>query len=182
MSEPAARPAKPPTEPQPRAVKLDVLFRDQQHSLTRFFTRYRAGNEDARDLTQQAFLHYTQAEERSPGAVSKPEAFLRQIARNLLRNRARTAARHHHHDHVVAEDEMIAGADEVRRLEARDGLARIEAALEKLKPKTREIFLAHRLDGMSYAEIAEVTGMSIKGVEKQMSKAIAHIDRCVGRP
>jgi RNA polymerase sigma factor (sigma-70 family) len=182
MSEPAAHRAEPTSGTEPRAVRLDVLFRDQQHSLTRFFTRYRASNEDARDLTQQAFLHYTQADERSPGAVSKPEAFLRQIARNLMRNRARTAARHHEHDHIAAEEEMIAGPDEVRRLEARDGLARIEAALERVKPKTREIFLAHRLDGMSYAEIAEVTGMSIKGVEKQMSKAIAHIDRLVGRP
>jgi len=181
MSKPATRHAKPAKGPEAQAVKLDVLFRDQQHSLIRFFTRYRASNEDARDLTQQAFLQYSQADERSPGAVARPEAFLRQIARNLMRNRARTAARRHDQDHVVLEDEMVAGPDEVRRLEARDGLARIEAALTRLKPKTREIFLAHRLDGMSYAEIAEITGMSIKGVEKQMSKAIAHIDRSVGR-
>lgn len=182
MSEPATRRAKPANGTEAQAVKLDVLFRDQQHSLTRFFTRYRAGSDDARDLTQQAFLQYTQANERAPGAVTRPEAFLRQIARNLVRNRARAAARHHEHDHVPVEDEMLAGPDEVRRLEARDGLARIEAALARLKPRTREIFLAHRLDGMSYAEIAEETGMSLKGVEKQMSKAIAHIDRSVGRP
>lgn len=182
MSEPEARRAKPTSEVEPRAIELDVLFRDQQHSLIRFFTRYRASNDDARDLTQQAFLHFSQADERAPGAVTKPTAFLRQIARNLMRNRARTAVRHHEDDHVVAEDDMLSGPDEVRRLEARDGLVRIEAALGRLKPKTREIFLAHRLDSMSYAEIAEVTGMSIKGVEKQMSKAIAHIDRWVGRP
>ena len=72
--------------------------------------------------------------------------------------------------------------DQVAVLESRDTLRRLEAAISKLKPKTREIFLAHRLDGLSYAEIAELTGLSVKGVEKQMSKAIAKIDRLLDRP
>jgi RNA polymerase sigma-70 factor (ECF subfamily) len=41
--------------------------------------------------------------------------------------------------------------------------------------------LAHRIDGFTYAEIAERTGLSVKGVEKQMSKAIAKIDRLLDR-
>jgi RNA polymerase sigma-70 factor (ECF subfamily) len=60
-------------------------------------------------------------------------------------------------------------------------LTRLEAAMLKLRPKTREIFMAHRVHGLSYAEIAERTGLSVKGVEKQMSKAIAHIDRMLDR-
>jgi RNA polymerase sigma-70 factor (ECF subfamily) len=50
-----------------------------------------------------------------------------------------------------------------------------------MKPKTREIFLAHRIHGFTYAQIAERTGLSVKGVEKQMSKAIAKIDRLLDR-
>jgi RNA polymerase sigma-70 factor (ECF subfamily) len=34
---------------------------------------------------------------------------------------------------------------------------------------------------LSYAEIANLTGLSVKGVEKQMSKAIATIDRLLDR-
>ena len=56
-------------------------------------------------------------------------------------------------------------------------LNRIEQAIGTLKPITQQIFLAHRLDGYSYAEIAELTGLSVKAVEKHMSRAIAHIDR-----
>lgn len=67
-------------------------------------------------------------------------------------------------------------------LESRDTLRRLEFAISKLKPKTRAIFLAHRLDGLSYNEIAELTGLSVKGIEKQMSKAIAKIDRLLDRP
>ena len=57
----------------------------------------------------------------------------------------------------------------------------------KLRPITREIFMAHRLDGLSYAEIADRTGLSVKGVEKHMSKAIAQVTRsrrrgCIAGP
>ena len=38
-------------------------------------------------------------------------------------------------------------------------------------------FLAHRIDGYGYAEIAHRTGLSIKTVEKHMSRAIAALDR-----
>jgi RNA polymerase sigma factor (sigma-70 family) len=170
-----------PPAPDSVAVELDVLFRNEQHSLIRFFTRYRTSRDDARDLTQEAFLHYTRADRAAPGRVVRPQAFLRQIARNLLLNRARSAVRRHEAAHVPEADVPLVGVDELRRLEARDSLVRLEAAMQRLKPKTREIFLAHRLDGMSYAEIAEFTGMSVKGVEKQMSRAIAHIDRWVDR-
>ncbi len=71
----------------------------------------------------------------------------------------------------------MASGDPVAALEARDRLARIEEAVLRLKPLTREIFLACRLDGYSYAEIAERTGLSVRGVEKQMSRAIRQLGR-----
>ena len=52
--------------------------------------------------------------------------------------------------------------------------------MRSMKPKTREIFMAHRLDGLTYAQIAERTGLSIKGVEKQMSRAMAQLLRHAG--
>jgi RNA polymerase sigma-70 factor (ECF subfamily) len=66
------------------------------------------------------------------------------------------------------------------QLEARDMLRRLEGAVAKLPLRTREIFLAHRLDGLTYTEIAARTGLSVKGVEKQMSKAIHQVRRVMG--
>jgi RNA polymerase sigma-70 factor (ECF subfamily) len=59
-------------------------------------------------------------------------------------------------------------------------MRRVEDRLERLKPKTRDIFLMHRFEGMSYAEIAAATGMSEKGVEKQIAKAMTAILRVKG--
>ncbi len=157
-----------------------MLYRDQRHSLVRFFTRHRANPEDARDLTQEAFLRLARTDMTARG-LARPQAYLRQIAKNLLRDRAKAALRHAEPLHAPLDEETVSAANEVDRLEARDGLDRLEAVLVRMKPKTREIFLAHRLDGMSYAEIAEATGMSVSGVEKQMIRAIAQLSRLSGR-
>ena len=61
-------------------------------------------------------------------------------------------------------------------------MRRLERAIASLRPRTRAVFLAQRIEGLSYREIAERTGLSVKGVEKQMAKAIAKIDRFLDRP
>lgn len=49
---------------------------------------------------------------------------------------------------------------------------RYDAALANMPRKQREIFLAHRLEDMSYAEIASRTGLTIRQVEQQMARAM----------
>lgn len=162
-------------------LDVDALYQEQASKLTRFLAGRIGSREEARDLVQEAFSRLLGRRGTGSGEVERPEAYLNRVTRNLLYDRAKTHSRRSAHLHVVADDEMLPGPDPQRLLETRDMLRRLEAAMLKLKPKTREIFMAHRLDGMSYAEIAELTGLSIKGVEKQMSKAIAHIDRMLDR-
>lgn len=164
----------------PTVMELDVLYRNEQHALVRFFTRYRASPEDARDLVQEAFLRLSSIDLRRSGSISRPAEYLRQIARNLLKDRAKAARRHAVDAHVNADDCDLAGVDELARLEARDSLVRLESAIKSLKPKTREIFMAHHLEGLGYAEIAARTGLSVSGVEKQVARAFDHIDRLTG--
>jgi len=51
----------------------------------------------------------------------------------------------------------------------------LEGALMTMPRLRREIFLAVRLDAMSYEEVAKITGLSLQAVERQMARAIAHI-------
>ena len=53
-----------------------------------------------------------------------------------------------------------------------DLLRRLEEAVAAMPAKQREIFLAHRLDDMTYAEIASRTGLSVRQVERQMARAV----------
>ena len=98
-------------------------------------------------------------------SIREPRAYLRQAARNIVRDDARAASRWLG-SIPIADVHDLPAPDPVAALEARDRLARIERAVQRLKPLARQIFLARRLDGYSYAEIAEQTGLSERGVRK----------------
>lgn len=58
---------------------------------------------------------------------------------------------------------------------ARQQLDGLRQGLAQLSPRTREIFLMHRLDGRKYREIAHELGISQSAVEKHIAKAMAHL-------
>lgn len=155
---------------------LASLYRAERPSLLRFLSRW-TGHDKAEDVIQQVFSRMAGRSGQEEGAIRAPRAYLRQAARNVLRDEARAAERHCEHQHDPIENHLLSSGDPVAALEARDRLVRIEEAVLRLKPLTREIFLACRLDGYSYAEIADRTGLSVRGVEKQMSRAIRQLGR-----
>jgi len=159
---------------------LADLYRTDSPRLVRILSRQTSNSDDAHDLVQDVFFRMARLRGHWP-ALERPQAYLRRIASNLLKDRAKAAARHSVALHVVADEESLPGADQQRLLESRDMLRRLEAAIMRLRPRTREVFMAHRVEGLTYAEIAERTGLSVKGVEKQMSKALVQLDRLLNR-
>ncbi|MFH1320981.1 MAG: RNA polymerase sigma-70 factor [Bacteroidota bacterium] len=51
----------------------------------------------------------------------------------------------------------------------------IKEAIKSLPGRQREIFELSRFHGLKYREIAEKTGISVKGVEYHMTKALEHL-------
>ncbi|OYY70560.1 RNA polymerase sigma factor [Sphingomonas sp. 28-63-12] len=159
------------------SVRLAELHRVHCGRLYRYFARHGA-RQDADDLVQESFARFAGMQATNPGKqVDRPEAYLTTIAVNLLRDRAKAAARHPTASHIPIDEVALFGSDAIAALEARDQLERLQASLARLSPKSRLVFLAHRRDGISYKEIARQEGLSEKGVEKRMSKAIAHVSR-----
>ncbi len=58
-----------------------------------------------------------------------------------------------------------------RRAESSESIARLEAALRRLKPSYREILLLRFREGLAYHEIAEVTGLAMGTVKVQLHRA-----------
>lgn len=160
--------------------QVERLFRSHGPKLLRLLTR-RYSHEEARDIVQEVFLRLAGAAERQ--ALTNPDSYLKGIVWNLLRDRAKSVKGRVERAHVELRPDLHAAndSDPHQVLVARQTLARYEAAMMALKPKTREIFLLHRLDELTYGQIAERFGMSVSGVEKQMMKAIAHLDRALGK-
>jgi RNA polymerase sigma factor (sigma-70 family) len=162
--------------------QLDALFRAQAPRLFRALTRRMGGRDDAADLLQEAFLRLTRI--AAHRTLLNPEAYLQRVTRNLLRDRAKNIAGAFERSHAPLDPERHAARDSgpLETLEALEMLDRYSAALGRLPRKTREIFLRHRIDGLTYAQIAAEVGLGVSAVEKHMMKAIAHFDRVLGRP
>jgi RNA polymerase sigma-70 factor (ECF subfamily) len=107
---------------------------------------------------------------RAQHAVENVGAFLVRTAVNI-------GVDNYRHDRFIAdvtpEDcgarENSPLQDEV--LAARVRLDRVREGLSRLTPRTREVFLMHRLDGMKYREIAGNLGISQSAVEKHIARA-----------
>ncbi|CAN5171480.1 N/A [soil metagenome] len=159
-------------------LALEQLYVTQAPKLSRFFVR-RADRQDAQDLVHESFVRLAVAAQDTTRPIEHPEAYLNQIAANVLRNRAKSALQRSLSKQVPLEDMPVAGPDLVAALEARDLLNRLQSALTRLPAKTRNIFLAHRVDGLSYNAIAQLEHLSVKGIEWHMRKAIAHLDHAI---
>jgi RNA polymerase sigma-70 factor (ECF subfamily) len=171
----------PPHDQAPdwRTGTLDTLYRTHASRLLRFFSR-KAGKDDAHDLLHETFARFAGLGSATTTRVLKPEAYLSTVATNLLRDRARVAARRALALHCSFDENNVASSDPHQLLEDRDRLARLEAAVARLNSRRRRIFLLHRLERLTYAEIAVEVGMSVKGVKKQMAKALFELRRDIG--
>jgi RNA polymerase sigma factor (sigma-70 family) len=142
----------------------------------RAFSRVRAAlmrrgrsEHDADDLVQEAWIRLACYEREQP--VAQPEAFLMRAALNLSIDAHRT--RSSRGEEVLLEDVVIVDAAPSAEavLLGRERLARLSVCLGRLNDRTRAIFLAHRIDGMRYQEIARLHGLSVSSVEKHIAKA-----------
>lgn len=128
---------------------------------------------DADDLVQEAWLRLTRYERDH--AVEQPEAFLMRAALNL------SIDAHRHRqvrgDDVALDDVVLIDAMPSAEtvLLARERLARLSQGIARLNDKTRSIFLALRVDGLSYQDIARQHRISVSAVEKHVAKATLQI-------
>ena len=125
--------------------------------------------QDADDLVQDAWVRLACYERDQ--VVDEPEAFLMRVALNLSVDMHRT--RMGHGEEVLLDDVVLVDASPTADavLLARERMNRLSLCLGRLGAKTRDILMAHRLDGMTYKEIAQHHGLSISTVEKHVAKA-----------
>lgn len=144
--------------------KLPAVF-----SRIRSALRRRGATQDTDDYIQEAWARLASYEREQ--VVLEPEAFLMKTAINLSIDAHR--ARVVHGEQVVLEEVIL--VDEAPPIESivlsRERMVRLEQCLARLGEKQRDMFMAHRLDGLTYREIADQHGLSISTVEKHVAKA-----------
>ncbi len=111
----------------------------------------------AEDITSQAFLKAMEGIRSYDARRGNFGAWLYRIARNTLTDHFRT-----HKPTEVIDETFDVPADDDATKEASIGvsLAQVRRELAKLDPLKREIILMRLWDGLSYREIAAITGKS----------------------
>ncbi|MFT4252348.1 MAG: sigma-70 family RNA polymerase sigma factor [Caulobacter sp.] len=138
--------------------------------LVRRITRITRDPAGAEDVVQSAMVRML--EYRRANVLNNPEAFVARAAVNLAIDERRQRARRPHEALDFVEDRLADAhplQDEVLR--AHERLTRLKLGLTRLSPRTREVFLLHRLEGLKYREIAERLGITVSAVEKHVAKA-----------
>jgi len=151
------------------AERFDRFVRESAPLLERFLSRLRVGPDDVQDVAQESIARLLRYRDSEPAEAWT--ALLYRIAINVARDRARrdrSAPRGESTEHeAIAPD-----ASPEQHASDQQALARVRDTILGLPPRCRAVYLMHRVEGLSYPEIARRCGISTKAVEKQMSNAL----------
>lgn len=158
---------------------FEAFVRAQQPSLAAYLAR-RMPEADVPDVMQDAMIRLLRYR-GLPEMQLRP--LLYRIAQNVMHDRGRRDLSHRRQDHVALDEYGTGlaspGPTQEELLAHRQQLDRVREAIRALPPRCREVYLLNRQAGMSYPQIARHCGISVKAVEKHISRALQALRQCL---
>lgn len=152
---------------------FSLLVRRHEADVLRLARRLCRNSADAHDVAQDAFLRAY----RSLSSFQPERSF-----RSWLLKIAVNAARDHHgraqRSRLVPVEVLVEPEDPSEGAEAADRrilLAQIEALLDRLHPREREVFVLRDLEGLDVDEIAEALNLAPPTVRRHLARARLHL-------
>ncbi len=154
---------------------LEALFREHYGALCGFARRYLHDRAAAEDLVQDVFTSIWSGRSRLDVKGS-----LRAYLFAAVRNRALNLRKHQLVERDWERDEALPEVRLLHRapqrpddaLEDDERRGRLRAAVEALPERCRLVMQLRWDDQLSHAEIAQVMGITIKGVERQLARGL----------
>jgi RNA polymerase sigma-70 factor (ECF subfamily) len=150
---------------------FEELFRTYFTPLCAFAQKYVGDADEAKDIIHQVFIGLWQKREDVDLSTSL-KSYLFTGVHNRCLNYIRDRKKIIQFDAPQHESELGNYLESRDFLEASETEAKINAALDDLPEKCRQIFMMNRFDQLKYREIADKLNISIKTVETQMSRAL----------
>jgi len=161
-----------------REDRFRLLYQKYYWRVVRFYMRaFRFSEEDAEELTQEAFLRFYEAMDEYRGDAEW--AFFETIARNLAYNKIRWGKTQKRNAKTVdlddpelvrREPQAPEPPDYAERQQAADQQRRLRDAVAELPPGQRECVLLW-LDDFQYDEIARALRISLDAVKSRLRDA-----------
>jgi RNA polymerase sigma-70 factor (ECF subfamily) len=143
-----------------------------EQALMRFLRRNWRDHGEIADLRQEIYVRVYEAAHRERPFPVKPFLFV--TGRNLMidRLRQRNVVKIETMDEIAWLDVSDAEPGPEQRVAARQELRRMQAALDELPPRCREVIVLRRVHGFSQREVALKMGIKEETVENQVVKGM----------
>jgi len=152
---------------------LKVLFDNHYKMVCSAIHRFIRDHSLTEDLAQEVFVRFWEKREKI-NITSSVEAYLRRMAVNealgyLRRNKSRF-------DEEITPNTIGGMTEDVEQQFLRSELEiKVKDAINELPPRCQTVFKLSRFEDMTYQQIADEMGISIKTVENQMGKALKYL-------
>ena len=157
--------------------RLSWTFESERRRLLAFIRRRIPREVDAEDLLQDVFYELVEAY-RMMKPVAHAGSWMMQVAKNRITDLFRRGKKEVVEDggRRMLEDLLPSPDAGPDALFARGVvIAEIEAALGELPASQREVFLAHEIDGRSFAEISAESGVSVNTLLSRKHYAVKRL-------
>ena len=154
---------------------IEQLFK--LHYISMCQTVYRIVRDEAiaEDIVQDVFFNFWKKREQL-NITTSLAAYLKRSATNAaidyLRKKRPTSQNSFDIDEPIYQHLAIDSNQSDDNIRTEELSNHIEAALELLPPRCKEVFMLNRFEELSYQEVADTLGISIKTVENQIGKAL----------
>jgi RNA polymerase sigma-70 factor (ECF subfamily) len=157
-------------------LDLESMYREESPRLARYFKARFRGTEDPDDLVQEVFTRL--AAGLPFGELRDPQSYLKRILRNFLIDRNRKSR---NAPGLVSMDgvEPSVPPDQAHAIEVTQMRQQYRFAVDALPPRTRQVFLLHRVQELSVKMIADRLDISTRTVEWHIGEAVLRIGKAL---
>jgi RNA polymerase sigma-70 factor, ECF subfamily len=149
-------------------AEFDALVRREYPRLAELAYALLGSRADAEEVVQDVLLGVWR--QRARFDFTEPRAYLARAVRNRVISRRRQQATEQRW--VLAQPADAVRPPNDSRAERDELLRALDRAVDSLPARSREIFVLQRVNGLSYAEIAETLAISPKTVENLMGRVL----------
>lgn len=158
---------------------FDKFFKSNA-KLLRNYIYYKFGDlEQAEDIVQDAFIKLWN--NCSKVSIDKAKSYVYTIATNLgISSTRHQKVKFKYRDYITQrQTDVNHESPEFIALE-KEYMEKLKSAIADLPERQREVFLLSRIDKKTYKEIAELSNVSVKAIEKLMHKALLTLRGKIG--
>ncbi|WP_405205798.1 RNA polymerase sigma factor [Aquimarina sp. LLG6339-5] len=148
--------------------------------LLRSYLYYKFGDLDqAEDIVQDSFIKLWDNCAKVP--LDKAKSYVYTIATNLgISNARHQQVKFKHQNYITKRKSDVTNESPEFVMLEKEYMEKLKNAIADLPDRQREVFLLSRIDKKTYREIAELSDVSVKAIEKLMHKALVTLRKKIG--